>query len=56
MAAVPKERISIGRKNRRRSQQKLRATMDVACPNCGKERLPHRVCLNCGYYRGRKVL
>lgn len=26
------------------------------CPRCGAAVLPHRVCTNCGYYRGRQVI
>jgi large subunit ribosomal protein L32 len=27
-----------------------------ACPNCGAPRLPHRVCMSCGQYRGETVV
>jgi len=26
------------------------------CSNCGAKKLPHRVCLECGFYKGKKVL
>lgn len=26
------------------------------CEKCGKEILPHTVCQNCGYYKGREVI
>ena len=26
------------------------------CPNCGANRLNHRVCPSCGYYNGKQVL
>ena len=26
------------------------------CSNCGTKVLPHSVCHNCGYYRGKKIL
>jgi large subunit ribosomal protein L32 len=25
------------------------------CPQCHELKLPHTVCRNCGYYRGRQV-
>jgi large subunit ribosomal protein L32 len=25
------------------------------CPNCNAPRIPHRVCLQCGYYNGKQV-
>ena len=24
------------------------------CPKCGEMRVPHRVCPNCGYYKGER--
>jgi large subunit ribosomal protein L32 len=56
MGALPKRKISKGRRNRRRAHDALPKVHMVACPNCGVMRLPHRVCLNCGTYRGRQVL
>ena len=26
------------------------------CSKCGKPSLPHVVCFNCGYYKGREVI
>jgi len=28
----------------------------VSCPKCAKLVLPHTVCHNCGYYKGREVI
>ncbi len=28
----------------------------VSCARCKSATLPHRVCPNCGYYRGRSVV
>lgn len=30
--------------------------MVQACAHCGAPRIPHRVCLACGQYRGETVL
>lgn len=34
----------------------LKAPFLTKCPKCGKPVLPHTVCLNCGYYKGREVI
>ncbi len=55
--AVPKRKTSKARRDKRRnSHWKLDTPGLVACPNCGAQRLPHRVCRACGYYNGRKVI
>ena len=28
----------------------------MKCPNCGALTVPHRVCKNCGFYKGREVI
>ena len=56
MATVPKRRQSHARKNKRRSHVALAMPARAACPQCGEPRQPHRVCGNCGTYRGRSVL
>jgi large subunit ribosomal protein L32 len=56
MATVPKRRQSHARKNKRRSHDALALPARAACPQCGEPRQPHRVCGNCGTYRGRAVL
>lgn len=56
MATVPKRRQSHARKNKRRSHDALAMPARAACPQCGEPRQPHRVCANCGTYRGRAVL
>ncbi|PIS21422.1 50S ribosomal protein L32 [candidate division WWE3 bacterium CG08_land_8_20_14_0_20_41_15] len=48
MGALPKRRISKGRRDRRRLKSKLVPVLTVKCQKCGKEKLPHRVCKNCG--------
>ena len=34
----------------------LKAPFLSKCPKCGKPVLPHTVCPNCGYYKGREVV
>ena len=41
---------------RRSNVWKLRAPALSKCPNCGEWKAPHRVCSNCGTYRGREVI
>lgn len=54
--AVPKQRQSHARTNKRRSQHKIVPPSVSACPQCGEPRLPHRVCNSCGSYAGRQVV
>ncbi|MBN1319035.1 MAG: 50S ribosomal protein L32 [Anaerolineales bacterium] len=55
MGALPKRKISKGRRNRRRAHDALKPEGLVECPNCGEVMRPHHVCLNCGEYQGRKI-
>jgi large subunit ribosomal protein L32 len=34
----------------------LRPLNLIACQNCGMPIVPHRVCRNCGFYKGREVI
>ncbi len=54
--AVPKQKQSHSRTNKRRSQHKIAPLARHACPNCHEPKLPHRVCRNCGWYKGREVV
>ncbi len=56
MPPQPKRKLSKGRRDRRRAQDALMARNLVACSNCGEMRLPHRVCPNCGHFKGREVI
>ena len=55
MGALPKRKISKGRRNRRRAHDALKTMALVTCPSCGEKMRPHHVCLNCGEYNGREV-
>lgn len=55
--AVPKRRVSKARRDKRRSNVwKLNAPTLVKCSNCGEYTVPHKVCGNCGYYKGNQVV
>lgn len=54
--AVPKQKHTKSRRNKRRGNIFLEAATLTVCQKCGKPVLPHRVCFNCGYYKGREVI
>jgi large subunit ribosomal protein L32 len=54
--AVPKKKTSRARRDQRRAHHALKGPNLVACPNCDEPRIPHRVCPNCGFYKGRTVV
>jgi large subunit ribosomal protein L32 len=54
--AVPKQKQSHSRTNKRRSTHKLSTPAYNSCPQCHAPRRPHRVCPNCGTYAGREVV
>lgn len=54
--AVPQRRTSKTRKRMRRTHFKLTVPGMVECPQCHEMKLAHRVCKNCGYYKGRSVI
>jgi len=48
--AVPKRKTSHARTRTRRAHLALSKPALRACPRCAKPALPHRVCIQCGYY------
>jgi large subunit ribosomal protein L32 len=53
---LPKKKQSKRRTRQRRSHHALEAPTVVLCSHCHQPMLPHRVCPNCGYYKGRQIL
>ncbi len=54
--AHPKHKISKQRRNKRRTHDKLDTPTLGTCSNCGSATLYHRVCPECGFYRGRLMI
>jgi len=56
--AVPKRRTSRSNTRTRRAQWKTSAPTLAPCTNraCGKLKLPHTACPNCGQYDGKQIL
>ena len=54
--AVPKQRHTKSRRNRRRSHDALKSPVLTKCQKCGTMILPHIVCSNCGYYKDMQVV
>lgn len=52
----PKRRHSTSRSRKRRTHYKAVAPTVSKCSNCGSPVLMHRVCQECGYYRGKQVI
>jgi len=55
--AVPKRKTPRAKTHTRRSaNRKLDAPARSVCSNCGSAKLPHVVCPNCGWYKGRQAI
>jgi len=52
----PKRKISNQRRDKRRTHDKVIAPTVSLCSNCGAPVLYHRVCPECGYYRGKLAI
>lgn len=51
--AHPKRKISKQRRDKRRTHYKATAATLATCSNCGATHKYHRVCPECGNYRGK---
>ncbi len=54
--AVPKQHRSKSRQGQRRMHLVLEPPNLVLCEKCGLAKLPHIVCPECGFWRGRQVI
>jgi large subunit ribosomal protein L32 len=53
---VPKRKTSRAVRDARRATHAIDAPPSSVCPQCHQPKLPHRVCLECGYYKGKEVI
>ncbi|MCX6823176.1 MAG: 50S ribosomal protein L32 [candidate division SR1 bacterium] len=63
MTIGPKKKISQSQGRKRHSTweglniRRLKETYQLGkCANCGAQKLSHRVCPVCGYYKGKQVI
>lgn len=54
--AEPKKRLTSTRSGKRRSHLALEMQSLSLCPRCKSKKLPHRICPNCGFYKGVDLL
>ena len=54
--AVPKQRHTKSRRNKRRMHLYIKKSILAVCQKCGKKVVPYTICQNCGYYKGREVI
>ena len=56
--ANPKRKISRSKRDKRRANwfSAMKPKQLSKCSNCGAKKLPHRVCPECGYYKGELVI
>lgn len=49
-------RVTKGHSNNRRAHHTLTESRLSICPNCNASHERHKVCLECGMYRGKQIL
>ena len=54
--ALPKQKTSPGRRNKRRSHQRINMKSLGACKNCGAIHVSHHICDTCGFYGGKSLM
>ncbi len=54
--AVPKQKHTKSRRNKRRSHHALSGQGLSVCPKCKEAVLPHHLCANCGTYAGKEMI
>jgi large subunit ribosomal protein L32 len=54
--SVPKQRHTKQRRDAKRDRFAIDQVKTQTCQKCGKEKLAHRVCTHCGFYKGKEVV
>lgn len=44
------------KRDKRRAEFRLKRQIFSFCPKCGYTLISHRMCSNCGYYKGKEVI
>ena len=52
----PKSKISRSRRGMRRAHSAIERPSEANCSNCNAIIVSHRVCPECGYYKGKEVI
>jgi len=52
----PTHRHTRSRRDKRRANWKVSAPNIILCPKCHEPALSHRVCPNCGNYKGKQII
>lgn len=56
MGGTPTRHHTKSRRNKGRAHFALKPVKTIACPKCHQQVRSHRVCNNCGFYKGREVV
>ena len=54
--AVPRNRHSNARKNKKKAHLAKELKVTIKCSNCLATILPHRLCSICGYYKKQQIV
>ena len=54
--AHPKKKLSGHWRGNRRAHQRAVVPDLSTCPRCNQPKLSHRVCGNCGFYKGERIV
>lgn len=52
---VPKRKRSKSRRDKRFANKGMQVSSFSSCSNCSVAMAEHQACMNCGFYKGRKI-